>query len=313
MLRCYMDKTCCYCRETKPEIAFSPRNLACKKCNAARAKELRRKRKVLGLCACGQPAEEGKRACTKCLTMQRLRYADTRSYTARTGDKYGPTDKKKRPGRWAETPVDRACKSCGVVKPISEFQEQNFLRNEGRPTYRHVCYECGAKKSADRTAKYKSRGACSRCNERPASEGFLTCATCRESRGKYTVIARAEVLLRYGAKCNHCGDPRLQCLTFDHVGGWGKEHTTEKGRRITGYSLWKWARDNDYPDTIRLLCGSCHAALSFWKVLPKELPTFPRERDGSDKLVSVAPDTDVSNGLLRVALPEMPISASGPC
>src|ERR1039458_2859318 len=254
-----MDKTCARCSAVKPETDFSPRTKKCKPCVAAEARQNRSERARLGLCACGQPPEENNKVCSKCLASQRLRYAETQSYVARNG----PTASKKRPGRWAKDgeSAERVCRACGEQKPISEFQEQNFTRNGGRVTHRHVCYVCENVKSVERVAKMRSHGICTRCGERPASGGYLTCVPCREFHAGYKKALREEVLLRYGAKCSRCGDLRIECLTFDHVGGWGKEHLGDKGRRVGSYSLWKWARDNDYPDTIRLLCGSCHVSL----------------------------------------------------
>lgn len=279
-----MDKTCALCKVVKADAEFSPRQNKCKPCVALSAREKRHAQASQGLCACGQLPREGRRVCEKCLSEQRRRYAEIRSYDARMGDKYGPTDVQKRPGRWVEEPLRRTCKTCGVVKDITEFQEQNYHRNEGRSTRRHSCKTCESQKAATRVAASRQKGKCSRCGSRPPSTGYSTCAQCREYLIQSKSSLRAEVLVRYGAKCKHCGDPRLGCLTFDHVGGWGKDHKTTAGGRVSHYSLWKWARDNGYPSTIRLLCGSCHAHLSAWGNLPTELPTFARTTSGGDKL-----------------------------
>lgn len=61
---------------------------------------------------------------------------------------------------------------------------------------------------------------------------------------------------------------------MDHVGGWGKKHVNRKGRRVNGIELMRWAKKNNFPDTLRLLCGSCHSSLSYYGSLPRTLPTF---------------------------------------
>jgi hypothetical protein len=193
---------------------------------------------------------------------------------------------------------------------VSHLRMLFTWKREGRSTHRHVCYACMATKSVKRNLVAKDRGACTRCGINVADEGYKTCSSCREHHASYKLGLRTEVLVRYGAKCSHCGDPRLGCLTFDHVGGWGKDHLGENGRRVSNYSLWKWAKDNGFPDTLRLLCGSCHTNLSFWGHLPTELPTFSRTRSNDDTLTTVAPHTDASTDHLPSA-PVTPTTAPG--
>jgi hypothetical protein len=199
-------------------------------------------------------------------------------------------DKLRRPGRWAETPSERVCKTCATLKPISEFQVQNTDRNGGRATYRHSCKKCESKKAMARVARSRARGVCGHCNIRSPISGYKWCEICRtsqqNSRLKSITILRAAVLLRYGRACVNCGDDRIECLEMDHVGGWGKDHKDKKGRRFAGIELMRWAKENGYPNTLRLLCGSCHTSLSYYGCLP-------RRPYSSDRLISVAPNSDV--------------------
>ena len=185
---------------------------------------------------------------------------------------------KRRPGRYIEQPTERICKMCTTPKPITEFQAQNLKRNGGRPTYRKSCLDCERKKALARYYARQADGNCAHCGARRTAEELVTCRTCRDkntaAKAESHLKLRSLVLTAYGRKCSHCGDPRLECLELHHVGGWGKEQRAEMGGRFNGYALWKWIRDNNFPASISLLCGSCHSALSYWGSLPKRVFDF---------------------------------------
>lgn len=102
------------------------------------------------------------------------------------------------------------------------------------------------------------------------------------SRVKYNKRVRMEALREY---CG--GEPRCQCelcplnttgvhldfLTFDHIGGGGNEHRKQIGASSTKFVLW--LRDNNYPDSIRVLCMNCNWASRHSGVCPHEM----KERD----------------------------------
>jgi hypothetical protein len=215
--------------------------------------------------------------------------------------------KKRRPSRRIENPTERVCRGCGVLKSIDKFQEQNATRDQDWVTYRRICKECEGAKALVRYYKQKELGKCSHCGQKTPTEGYTTCTPCRDknkiAKDNSILTLRVIVLAAYGRKCAHCGDTRLECLEIDHIGGWGKDHKAETGERLSGYSLWKWIRDNNFPPSIRLLCGSCHSALSYFGILP-------RLSASGVTLVKEAPLTDASTGLLPCA-PEVPTTALG--
>lgn len=86
----------------------------------------------------------------------------------------------------------------------------------------------------------------------------------------YREKMRNDALEAYGGVCSCCGEWRTEFLQFDHVGGWGHKHLAEKGYRYHGVGLYIWMRDNFYPASIRILCGSCHSAISFYGYCPHE-------------------------------------------
>lgn len=205
-------------------------------------------------------------------------------------------DKKRRPGRRVENPTERVCKTCGINKPIDRYQPQNATREQDWVTYRQSCRVCESAKAMQRYKARKIAVKCSHCGHVVPTEGFTTCESCREknntAKEESHLKLRALILLKYGRRCSHCGDPRFECLELDHVGGWGAEQRKEMGGRFNGYSLWKWIRDNNFPDSIRLLCGSCHSALSYWGALPRKIPTFDTLKEVCHKttILSLAPD-----------------------
>jgi len=62
--------------------------------------------------------------------------------------------------------------------------------------------------------------------------------------------------------CACCGEKsHIEFLALDHVSGkrsWSKK--TGKGRTDTGHKLRLWAKKNDYPNTLQVLCHNCNTA-----------------------------------------------------
>lgn len=75
---------------------------------------------------------------------------------------------------------------------------------------------------------------------------------------------REEVLSRYGGKCVCCGESTYEFLSFDHVNNDGAEHRkTHRG----DYLLY-WIKENNYPDSVRVLCYNCNLARGKHGVCP---------------------------------------------
>jgi len=215
---------------------------------------------------------------------------------------------KRRPGRRVKNPLERVCKTCSVLKPIDQFQAQNRTRSQDWVSYRHSCIECERKKALHRYYARQQKDKCSHCGGNRDNPKFKKCEACRlackdSQKAHYDRLVQ-QVLAVYGNRCSHCMDPRTECLELDHVGGWGAKHLTRTGRRYVGRELMRWARDNNFPKTLRLLCGSCHAALSYRGELPR---TFW----WGDRLTSETRNSDATTDLLPVASSVMPITAPG--
>jgi hypothetical protein len=109
-------------------------------------------------------------------------------------------------------------------------------------------------------------------------EGFqVLCANCNHGRARnggicphYGIIEPAyrdyykisrrcsfqRTVAAYGGKCSSCGEDNLLFLCLDHVNNDGAEHR----RTINHQSLDIWARQNNYPDILQLLCDNCNLA-----------------------------------------------------
>ena len=75
---------------------------------------------------------------------------------------------------------------------------------------------------------------------------------------KHRVKMKELVFSNYGGKCNCCEESNMKFLTIDHVNNKGREHVRSNGKRYLGFLLYKWARDNNYPDSLQVLCFNCN-------------------------------------------------------
>lgn len=93
------------------------------------------------------------------------------------------------------------------------------------------------------------------------------CAQKRDIRYKTQhAKIRGRVITAYGGRCACCGETEPKFLTLDHKNNDGAEHRRQinselKAKGRTGgrsYTLLKWAIDNNYPDTLQILCYNCN-------------------------------------------------------
>lgn len=94
---------------------------------------------------------------------------------------------------------------------------------------------------------------CERCNRTICEKQKLPKA--RAYRRSRDQIIQEEVLVKYGNKCLCCEESNIQFLSLDHIDGYNGE-----GPR-GGTQLYRWVRNNNYPQNFRVLCISCNFAL----------------------------------------------------
>jgi 5-methylcytosine-specific restriction endonuclease McrA len=85
---------------------------------------------------------------------------------------------------------------------------------------------------------------------------------------------RTKVLNHYGHKCNclcGCSVTTYEYLTFDHINGREGNHRRQQNNRtgFAGQALVKWLIDNNYPDTIQILCYNCNCSKGAHGVCPR--------------------------------------------
>jgi hypothetical protein len=116
--------------------------------------------------------------------------------------------------------------------------------------------------------------------EKAAAPRRRFCHTCRsrkyrESHDRKSYQAdhrartKAEAIEAYGGACGCCGETEPVFMSLDHVQGGGKQHRKEIfGQK--GGNMWAWAKNNGYPDSLRLLCFNCNFA-EHWGGCPHQL------------------------------------------
>lgn len=124
--------------------------------------------------------------------------------------------------------------------------------------------------SIDYRAKVAA-GICYTCRKAPAS-GDITklgtpsgqCNPCRDERAEtYKEVGRPRyfalkfaALAAYGSICACCGETDHIFLSIDHINDDGAEHRKQTGQGIDG--LYRWLKDNQYPEGFRVLCHNCN-------------------------------------------------------
>lgn len=143
------------------------------------------------------------------------------------------------------------------------------------------CGPCAVVRAKKYQSAKFSQGLC-RCG-RERAPGKTFCMKCRQNRRvwgkahlkekslaakKFRVGMRKRALAAYGDRCACCGESAFEFLEIDHIGGWGNKHLMPSGKRYGGHPLMVWLARNKYPPGFRVLCGSCHGAISYHGYCP---------------------------------------------
>lgn len=80
-----------------------------------------------------------------------------------------------------------------------------------------------------------------------------------------------------GQRCSCCKETELSMLTIDHIGGWGAAHRRqlrlESGQSNIsggGMHIYRWLRQNNYPEGFRVLCWNCNLAIHLCGYCPHQ-------------------------------------------
>lgn len=140
----------------------------------------------------------------------------------------------------------------------SRYQE---LKNNG------ICTQCASKEA--RTGKTKCQKCvdynklnteakkglpCSTCKQNPRPSFSNRCKECARLYGRVWYRKQKQTTLEYyGGKCVCCGEDNEKFLTIDHVYNDGFEY-----RKKMTHKIWRWAINNNFPDTLQILCWNCN-------------------------------------------------------
>lgn len=80
---------------------------------------------------------------------------------------------------------------------------------------------------------------------------------------------RRDVIETYGGKCSCCGEDEMGFLALDHIKGGGNKHRKEVGRK-----MYLWAKKNNYPNILQVLCHNCNQAKHIYGECPHKKQTI---------------------------------------
>lgn len=97
------------------------------------------------------------------------------------------------------------------------------------------------------------------------------------------VRLRLEVLTAYGGFCACCGEAEYEFLVIDHVHGGGNAHRKAIGKQM----IYRWLRQNNYPEGFRVLCHNCNMARGFYGECPHSRRKITEEVANCSIMVAV--------------------------
>lgn len=150
----------------------------------------------------------------------------------------------------ADTSTGRTCLGeCGTWKSKEQFRI--VLRTNNLRAY---CTDCEKKRNREQWHTQKSV---------PGHKEKRY-----EQNQAHRQRLKLDVLENYGGHCVCCGENQPEFLTLDHVDGKGVEHRKMNKLTTGATSTWSWARKNNYPDVLRLLCWNCNSARGAYGYCP---------------------------------------------
>jgi len=132
----------------------------------------------------------------------------------------------------------KVCSKCGVEKELTEF----WKNKQAKSGYNYSCRTCmGAHSRSPKT---------------------------RAAGRKYARACRQKALDHYGSVCACCGESTYEFLVIDHINGGGTKHRKGIGVKRAGAVIYRWLKQNNYPEGFRVLCQNCNSALGHYKYCP---------------------------------------------
>lgn len=186
--------------------------------------------------------------------------------------------------------IEKICTDCNYLGPQKDFP---MYSTRNKIYYRNQCKKCYAvRKKNYKTSTpvvallYGEKMSCKKCDIikplgefYPSGSGYVrrTCKECYDEKNSLAIRSqekRKQCLEAYGSKCMCCNESESVFLTFDYINEDGAKH---RETTRAGYSFYKWLIDNDYPDTIQILCYNCNWA-KYRGICPHNMNTVLSER-----------------------------------
>lgn len=160
----------------------------------------------------------------------------------------------------------KRCKTCGQIKPFTEFYRDNQNADGHRAHCRDCWIEAGRVRRQENIDQALERERRYREDNREAvrERGRLWARANMAQQIEYqrqrTVELKTRVLAHYGRSCACCGCNDFDQLTVDHVDGNGGEHRIELfgSQKAAGRVFYLWLIRNDFPAGYQILCNLCN-------------------------------------------------------
>jgi hypothetical protein len=164
--------------------------------------------------------------------------------------------------------TEKKCPRCKNVLPLSSFDKNNSRIDK----VGYYCKQCRSELQKIWLAKNPQR-------RRESSHNYYhqNPERGRANAAKIRKKLRMDVIEHYsGGKpiCACCGEQQIEFLTIDHIAENGSAHRAEisNGKnKANNAQVFRWLRDNGYPEGFQVLCFNCNCAKHIYKICPHQL------------------------------------------
>ena len=157
------------------------------------------------------------------------------------------------------------CRKCGI-----KLTDENWYASFKKiPNY--ICKKCKNKYNKEWQQKNRDR-----CNQLTKKWKQNNRDRCNQLNRESNYRLKDEVFDAYGGKCACCGETRKEYLSIDHIDGNGNKQKREIG--VAGSDdLYRWLRQNNYPEGFQVLCFNCNCGKGSYSVCPCDKEIFEKE------------------------------------
>lgn len=98
------------------------------------------------------------------------------------------------------------------------------------------------------------------------------CKRCKATRDKSALKLKKLCMQHYGSLCACCGESEIKFLCLDHIDGGGNAHRVEifGTKNVGGEKMYRWVRNNNFPDGFQFLCFNCNCAKHYFGECPHD-------------------------------------------